>query len=39
MEKDAKNEKDANYSQYPFLILMIGYTILSLWIVSQSLTI
>ena len=35
----SKNEKDANYSQYPFLILMIGYTILSLWIVSQSLTI
>ncbi|MFL2665702.1 MAG: hypothetical protein ACJ0G8_07095 [Dehalococcoidia bacterium] len=33
------NEKDANYSQFPFLILMISYTILSLWIVSQSLTI
>ena len=35
----SSNEKEANYSQYPFLILMIGYTILSLWIVSQSLTI
>ncbi len=32
-----KTERDVNRSQYPMVILMLGYTIMTLWLLSQVL--